>query len=335
VPVLTAVTTDLFELLRCSACGGTLERPRGRECAAGPLTCTRCARDVPVVDGVARFVEAPADETARRTQESFGYEWTHFTDWQPSGLRNFSDYFAGVDLASLRDAIVLDAGCGMGRHARQMAGHAAGVVALDFSQAIDQARRNVDGLDNVICVQGDLFALPLAEESFDYVYSLGVLHHTGDMWRELDLITLPARDKLMVSIYNDQGFLSSIWRNLKSAYVRHPVTRPAVVLAALVYMWGPKLLLQPQRVVRDWRGYYRKRGMSAWHDVIDWAGGYPYEFATPEAVFSFFYERGFHLARLKTCRGRLCCNEFVFTRNSLPAVVLGEVQSPATAATEV
>jgi len=207
VPVLTAVTTDLFELLRCSACGGTLERPRGRECAAGPLTCTRCARGVPVVDGVARFVEAPADETARRTQESFGYEWTHFTDWQPSGLRNFSDYFAGVDLASLRDAIVLDAGCGMGRHARQMAGHAAGVVALDFSQAIDQARRNVDGLDNVICVQGDLFELPLAEESFDYVYSLGVLHHLAETEQALAALARRVRPggRLRVYLYWTHG----------------------------------------------------------------------------------------------------------------------------------
>ena len=52
------------------------------------------------------------------------------------------------------------------------------VVALDFSRAIDQAARNVGDLPNVYCVQADLLALPLADGRFDFVYSLGVLHHT-------------------------------------------------------------------------------------------------------------------------------------------------------------
>ena len=37
------------------------------------------------------------------------------------------------------------------------------------------------------------------------------------------------------------------------------------------------------------------RGMSRWHDSVDWVGGYPYEVATPEAVFEFCRERGFVL----------------------------------------
>jgi SAM-dependent methyltransferase len=125
-------------------------------------------------------VDIPSDETARRTQASFGYEWTHFNDWRQSGVTNFDDYFQGVDLNALGDCLVLDGGCGMGRHARQIAPYARQVVAVDFSAAIDEARRNTADIGNVDCVQADLLALPLADNVFDFVYSLGVLHHLTD-----------------------------------------------------------------------------------------------------------------------------------------------------------
>jgi SAM-dependent methyltransferase len=273
---------------------------------------------------------------------AFGKNWANFlAHLNDDRIRGACDQMQAA-IGDLQGKSFLDVGCGSGIHslaALRLGAHK--IVSFDFDPESVRCTQELKLRYGVDCnwriEQGSALdeAYLRSLGQFDVVYSWGVLHHTGDMWRALDLITLPACDKLMVSIYNDQGFLSSIWRNLKSAYVRHPVTRPAVLLAALVYIWGPKLLLQPQRVVRDWRGYYRKRGMSAWHDVIDWAGGYPYEFATPEAVFSFFYERGFHLARLKTCRGRLCCNEFIFTRNSVPAAVLAEAQPPVAAATKV
>jgi 2-polyprenyl-6-hydroxyphenyl methylase/3-demethylubiquinone-9 3-methyltransferase len=55
--------------------------------------------------------------------------------------------------------------------------------------------------------------------------------------------------------------------------------------------------------------------MSYWHDLIDWIGGHPFEVATPEAIFDFYTANGFELAKLKTCGGRLGCNEFVFRRS--------------------
>lgn len=144
------------------------------------MGCETCGRQIPILDGIPRFVDVAKDETAKRTQASFGYEWTHFNDWRQSGETNFNDYFQGTDLVALRGRLVLDAGCGMGRHARQMGSFAGQVVALDFSRAIDQAARNVAALDNVDCIQADLLALPLADDAFDFVYSLGVLHHLDE-----------------------------------------------------------------------------------------------------------------------------------------------------------
>jgi uncharacterized protein YbaR (Trm112 family) len=168
---------ELIQLLRCQQCGGALRTAASPDNPCAAIVCTRCRRQTPVIEGIPRFVDTPIGEQARRTQASFGYEWTHFNDWRESGMTNFADYFDGIDLRGLSGATVLDAGCGMGRHARQMAEHAKQVVAVDFSSAIDQARRNTAETSNVDCVQGDLLSLPLADEAFDFIYSLGVLHH--------------------------------------------------------------------------------------------------------------------------------------------------------------
>ena len=173
----------LLELLRCTTCGTRLVESFERNRPS--LVCAGCGRTTPVRSGIPRFVTTPEDPAGARTQASFGYEWTHFNDWQQSGQTNFNDYFAGTDLQALGSSTVLDAGCGMGRHARQIARHAHRVVAVDFSQAIDQAARNVADLDNVDCVQADLLALPFADDTFDYAYSLGVLHHLTETERAL------------------------------------------------------------------------------------------------------------------------------------------------------
>jgi SAM-dependent methyltransferase len=197
---------DILTVLRCPNCGSRYSADADR------LTCSVCSRQVPITGGIPRFVDAPENETARRTQASFGYEWTHFNDWQPSGETNFSDYFEGLDLSSLRGRLILDAGCGMGRHARQIAPHAGRVVALDFSRAIEQAQRNTSTVGNVDCVQADLLALPLADESFDYVYSLGVLHHLEQTERALgNLVKKVKRDgRIRIYLYWRRHGLSGL-----------------------------------------------------------------------------------------------------------------------------
>jgi len=167
---------ELLSALRCPSCAGTLAC-EGPADTPSMLRCTTCDLRVPVADGIPRFVREPQDDLARRTQASFGYEWTHFNDWRESGETNFSDYFAGFDLSRLHDSLVLDGGCGMGRHARQIAPFARHVIAMDFSRAIDQAAKNSADRPNVSCIQADLLRIPLGDGLFDFVYSLGVLHH--------------------------------------------------------------------------------------------------------------------------------------------------------------
>jgi SAM-dependent methyltransferase len=186
----------LLDVLACPDCGSAIANE-----AEAELRCVSCGLRTPVRADIPRFVDVPADEVARRTQESFGYEWTHFNDWTASGQTNFAQYFSGLDLRGLRSARVLDAGCGMGRHARMIAEHAGHVVAMDFSAAIEQAARNTRETGNVDCVQADITALPFADGAFDYAYSLGVLHHLADTPRALAGIVRKVRPGGRVRVY--------------------------------------------------------------------------------------------------------------------------------------
>jgi len=155
--------------------------------------------------------------------------------------------------------------------------------------------------------------------SFDIVYSWGVLHHTGDMWRALEHAALPVPigGKLFIAIYNDAGLASVIWLQVKKTYCRVPEwLRVPYLLVVAAYIEGKAVLgdlLRKKAPWDHWIEYYRSRGMSPWHDIRDWVGGYPYEFAKAEELFDFYRVRGFRLDRLRTnrCTGN---NELVFTK---------------------
>lgn len=160
-----------------------------------------------------------------------------------------------------------------------------------------------------------------ALDRFDVVYSWGVLHHTGDLWRALDLTAslVAPGGLLFVSVYNDQGFESRVWRRVKHRYNRSgALGRRLLVLGSAAYIHRRLPLASLVRVVRGGGAALlrppRARGMSARHDLVDWVGGYPFEVAKPEEVFGFLRERGFELRHLKTCAGGLGCNEYVAER---------------------
>jgi 2-polyprenyl-6-hydroxyphenyl methylase/3-demethylubiquinone-9 3-methyltransferase len=163
--------------------------------------------------------------------------------------------------------------------------------------------------------------------TFDFVYSWGVLHHTGNMWQALDNVDrlVAPGGKLTLAIYNDAGGRSIIWRALKRTYLLLPrPLRPA--FAALAVLPGELrsaasavAKLRPSEYIHMWTRYAeQKRGMSRWRDMIDWVGGYPYEFARVDAVFDFYRSRGYRMTRVRCSAGPLGCNEFVFERAATP-----------------
>lgn len=154
---------------------------------------------------------------------------------------------------------------------------------------------------------------------FDVVYSWGVLHHTGDMWTALDLARIPLAPggRLVVAIYNHTGSQTTRWTRIKRTYGRLPrfLKKPfaiAVCAPGETKSFARALVAgQPGRYLRSWKMSERRRGMSRWHDIIDWVGGYPYEAARADQIFGFYRDRGLTLTGL-VIGGGLGCNEFVF-----------------------
>lgn len=155
---------------------------------------------------------------------------------------------------------------------------------------------------------------------FEVVYSWGVLHSTGAMWEAMANVAPLVAEKglLFIAIYNDEGGWSRRWLMLKRVYNWLP---GFLKLPYAIIVMGPRELRS--LVIETMKGkpwiYFEnisyskrnKRGMSHWHDLIDWIGGLPFEVAKPEEVFAFYRKRGFNLTRLVTGEA---CNEFVFSR---------------------
>jgi len=167
-----ALADEVMSILRCTCCQSEL-RPDGKA-----LACIGCGRRFPVVNGVARFVGA------EHYAGSFGFQWQLFrqTQLDSETSRRSEDDFrrrTGFEPEDLAGKLVLDVGCGMGRFAEVATRWGAHVVGVDLSLAAEVAEENLRHR-RAVFFQADVFKLPFAAESFDYIYSLGVLHHTPD-----------------------------------------------------------------------------------------------------------------------------------------------------------
>lgn len=156
-------------------------------------------------------------------------------------------------------------------------------------------------------------------EKYDIVYSWGVLHHTGDMYKALKNAGSLVADHgtLFIAIYNDQGGASKMWKGIKRVYCSVPAgLRGIILFLCLIRLWGPTTIkdILKGRPFHTWCLYKKQRGMSPSRDVVDWVGGYPFEVAKPEEIFAFFHEKGYMLEKMFTAGGGHGCNQYVFKR---------------------
>lgn len=179
--------SPLLNLLRCPDCESDFQLTQARETngsvESGQLVCGRCDRRYSIINFIPRFV------LSDNSVDSFGYQWNRFRQTQldsHSGHPISAERFwraTGWKPEELRGQWVLDVGCGSGRFAEVALNAGAKVVALDYSSAVDVCYTNLKHHSNLYVIQGDVYALPFAQGSFPYVYSLGVLQHTPDVAR--------------------------------------------------------------------------------------------------------------------------------------------------------
>lgn len=290
-----AAVADLWGILSCPDCGQSLAK------SAAAFRCPTCRRDYPLVRGIPRFV--PDEGYAG----NFGFEWTRHARTQldtPSSRGSEQSFRlkTGFRPEELKGKLVLDAGCGMGRFADVADRWGARVVGCDLSIAVDSAYRNLRDRENVLILQADIFRLPFPPETFDFIYSIGVLHHTPNCeaaFRRLVRLLKPG-GRIAIWVYS--GYNS--WYRITDLYRRVTTRLPPRLLYALCYLavplyhldrrlsrlpvllWGASLLryFLPCSPHPDWRVRVL--------DTFDWYSPRYQSKHTYEEVFRWFESEG-------------------------------------------
>jgi SAM-dependent methyltransferase len=176
----------LLELLACPSCGGDIAvteivEKENAEIISAKLFCENCRQDFPVIRGVPRFAELENIEPDKaETARNFGWQWTRFTQEDERYAEQFLGWLKPVKPDFFRGKIVLEAGCGKGRHTKLAATwDAQEIVGVDLGDGVESAFELTKNLPNSHIVQADIYKLPF-KRAFDYAFSVGVLHHTPD-----------------------------------------------------------------------------------------------------------------------------------------------------------
>lgn len=251
----------------------------GAEIWEGKLTCQKCAREYPVINGVPRllpsallaaslqefhgefiaryrdrFRELPDATGAERkrvdTMNAFGYQWTTF-------LGNFDNYRAlfysfvspYLQAADFKGKCVLDVGCGSGRPASVVLHDGAEVVGADISQAVESAYALSVWYPNFHAVQADASALPF-KPRFDFAYSVGVIQHIprpGDVFKSVAHVLKPGQ-RFVIWVYGKREWWYKSIDALRVATTRLPyaVVRAMSWICAVL---SELFLLIPYRIL--------------------------------------------------------------------------------------
>jgi len=223
---------SLISCLSCPSCKHRLDN------SGSELTCPNCSKGFPVVGEIPRFV--PKENYA----ESFGLQWNRFANTQIDskvGTNRSEIRFREETLWDERDLngkLVLDAGCGSGRFSEIALKLGASLIAVDYSSAVEASKQNLSAPDKLI-VQGDLAALPILDQTFDFIYCIGVLQHTSEPARIVKelLRCLKVGGEITLTFYENSSW-HVLWY---SKYVVRPLTKrlPKALLLKVIEKTSP------------------------------------------------------------------------------------------------
>tara|TARA_X000000950_G_C13920524_1_gene663122 strand:+ start:1038 stop:2021 length:984 start_codon:yes stop_codon:yes gene_type:complete len=217
------VNRELLNFLRCPNTGEKLflseEVLDGDLIFSGILQTKNNSHKYYIKDYIPRFVDN------YNYAENFGKQWNkfRFTQLDSHSKTNISASrfwkATGLDKNNISNKLFLDVGTGAGRFAEVVLNKGGTVVALDFSSSVDAAFSNLRHFKNFHIVQADIYAIPFKYNTFDVIYSLGVLQHTPNV--ELAFKSLP-------KFLKTSGFLCTdfYWKRLSSLFHAKYLVRP-------------------------------------------------------------------------------------------------------------
>jgi 2-polyprenyl-3-methyl-5-hydroxy-6-metoxy-1,4-benzoquinol methylase len=274
-------------------------------------------------------------EVKRGERFRFGKNWTRFLSRLTSTRIGLAEQSLRtyLDAERLDGKSFLDVGSGSGLFSLAARQLGARVHSFDYDPESvactrELKRRYFPGDQDWMIEEGSVLDRGFLRRlgQFDIIYSWGVLHHTGAMWEALENAKslVPVGGKLFIAIYNDQGEITDRWAHVKRTYNALPGPIASLYAWAIIarqefpQFWTRLIAGQFKDWLHTWTRYGRltMRGMSRWHDWIDWIGGYPYERAKIEQVVDVCGKDGFRLTKLFDCSSGYGCNEFVFTREA-------------------
>lgn len=254
---------------------------------------------------------------------AFGENWRKFSE-----RFQYQDYLSAKEsleelIPNLKDKTFLDIGCGSGLFS--IAASALGakeVSGFDVDpQAVSTSKKLVEKIsewdpdvrrDAIEFKVESILNENIEFQRYDIVHSWGVLHHTGDMYRAFAAVENLVAEKgtLVLAIYN-KHFTSPVWKMVKYIYVKSPkFIKQSLVFFVLIMKFLAVLVISRRNPFK------KRRGMHYYTDIVDWVGGYPYEYASPEEVTGFFEAAGFRLRKLIKTKGFTGCNQFVFEKEA-------------------
>lgn len=282
-PSQSSLSQELLDALRDPATGSPLEWDE----SLSALSSQNTEHSWPVIKGIPRFVE-------QEHLSSFGLQWNKYEVAHDDEDRATFSAKTGLDLSELQGLKILDAGCGGGRYCK-VAAEAGGIVfGADHTTAVEKAQSLCNHLDRVNLVQADLKQLPFEPESFDFVFSIGVMHHDKDTRAVFDAVSKMVKPGGRYSVWlyrKNQWWQEGINSCLRKVTTRMPPEKLERWCRLGAWLGGIPVLNKTLNKIVNFSNHPNWENRVC--DTFDWfAPAYQYHH-TVEELQSWFEQAGF------------------------------------------
>lgn len=264
-------------------------------------------------------LDLPLDE-----RFSFGKNWATFIEshFEESRVQNSMKVFQDfTSLSSLKGKSFIDIGCGSGLHS--LSAFKLGVkeiVSFDFDPSsvstCNSLKMSIGNPPNWKVFEGSILDMDFIHKlgKFDFVYSWGVLHHTGNVWEAIkntSQLVAPQGHMYLALYSRNVQPRADYWLAVKQKYIASPAFIKIVMEQSYLYRYyfGGSLIKYLTGFIKKEK--FRTRGMELMTDVRDWLGGWPMEFVYDEDVDSYVTKLGYKQVKVK--KGE-ACTEFLFKK---------------------